>query len=147
MNLLTHEYVLDILPQRYPFLMVDKVFEFDGSKMICIKNVSGNEPCFQGHFPNKKIFPGVYVTEAMAQSAILLFAQLEGPSVETRNNIPLLYHTNIKFKKIIVPGDQLMISVSVVKKISNAAIVEATVKVNDIKCAYGELTFTLLGDE
>ncbi|EOQ22686.1 beta-hydroxyacyl-ACP dehydratase [Bacillus cereus] len=147
MNFLTHEYVLDILPQRYPFLMVDKVFEFDGSKMICIKNVSGNEPCFQGHFPNKKIFPGVYVTEAMAQSAILLFAQLEGPSVETRNNIPLLYHTNIKFKKIIVPGDQLMISVSVVKKISNAAIVEATVKVNDIKCAYGELTFTLLGDE
>ncbi|MCH4571240.1 3-hydroxyacyl-ACP dehydratase FabZ [Bacillus sp. ES1-5] len=147
MNFLTHEYVLDILPQRYPFLMVDKVFEFDGSKMICIKNVSGNEPCFQGHFPNKKIFPGVYVTEAMAQSAILLFAQLEGPSVETRNNIPLLYHTNIKFKKIIVPGDQLMISVSVVKKISKAAIVEATVKVNDIKCAYGELTFTLLGDE
>ncbi|MBF7156611.1 3-hydroxyacyl-ACP dehydratase FabZ [Bacillus albus] len=147
MNFLTHEYVLDILPQRYPFLMVDKVFEFDGSKMICIKNVSGNEPCFQGHFPNKKIFPGVYVTEAMAQSAILLFAQLEGSSVETRNNIPLLYHTNIKFKKIIVPGDQLMISVSVVKKISNAAIVEATVKVNDIKCAYGELTFTLLGDE
>ncbi|PFO74995.1 beta-hydroxyacyl-ACP dehydratase [Bacillus cereus] len=147
MNFLTHEYVLDILPQRYPFLMVDKVFEFDGSKMICIKNVSGNEPYFQGHFPNKKIFPGVYVTEAMAQSAILLFAQLEGPSVETRNNIPLLYHTNIKFKKIIVPGDQLMISVSVVKKISKAAIVEATVKVNDIKCAYGELTFTLLGDE
>lgn len=147
MNFLTHEYVLDILPQRYPFLMVDKVFEFDGSKMICIKNVSGNEPCFQGHFPNKKIFPGVYVTEAMAQSAILLFAQLEGSSVESRNNIPLLYHTNIKFKKIIVPGDQLMISVSVVKKISNAAIVEATVKVNDIKCAYGELTFTLLGDE
>ncbi|MCM3217762.1 3-hydroxyacyl-ACP dehydratase FabZ [Niallia taxi] len=147
MDMLSHEYVLDILPQRYPFLMVDRINEVDTSKIVCIKNISGNEPCFQGHFPNKKIFPGVYITEAMAQSAILLFSFMKDSSVDNGNTLPLLYHTNIKFKKVITPGDQMVISINVVKRISNAAIVEAVVKVNDKKCAYGELTFTLMGDE
>lgn len=147
MDNFTHDAVVNILPQKYPFLMVDKILELVDSKIICIKNISGNEPCFQGHFPSKKIFPGAYVTESMAQSAILLFSLIEGSSVHTVKTIPLLYHTNIKFRKVIVPGDQMVISVEIVKKISNAAIVQAIVKVNDIKCAHGELTFTLMGDE
>jgi 3-hydroxyacyl-[acyl-carrier-protein] dehydratase len=147
MNFLTHDHVLNTLPQKYPFLMVDRIVEFDNSKIVCMKNVSGNEPCFQGHFPHKKIFPGVYITEAMAQSTILLFSLLNESSVETLEALPLLYHTNVKFKKVIVPGDQMMISINIVKRISNAAIVQAVVKVNDEKCAYGELTFTLRGDE
>lgn len=147
MNLLSYEYLLDLLPQRYPFLMVDRIIEVDNSKIVCIKNISGNEPCFQGHFPTKKVFPGVYITEAMAQSAILLFSFMKASSFKNVNTLPLLYHTNVKFKKVIIPGDQMMISINVVKRISNAAIVEAVVKVNDIKCALGELTFTLMGDE
>lgn len=147
MNNFSHEYVLETLPQRYPFLMVDRILEADlSSRIKCIKNVSANEPCFQGHFPNKKIFPGVYVIEAMAQSSILLFSLIKDPS-EKVEALPLLYHSNVKFKKVIVPGDQMIISVSIVKRIKNAAIVEAEVKVHDKKCANGELTFTFKGDE
>ncbi|ADP31144.1 3-hydroxyacyl-ACP dehydratase FabZ [Bacillus atrophaeus] len=146
MNLLSHDDVLEILPQRYPFVMVDRVIEIGETKITTIKNVTGNEPCFQGHFPNKKIFPGVYITEAIAQTAILLFSKIDH-SIETDKTLPLLYHTNVKFKKPIIPGDQMVITLNIIKKISNAAIVKAEVKVDDVRCSFGELTFTLVGDE
>ncbi|MBD0408803.1 3-hydroxyacyl-ACP dehydratase FabZ [Bacillus sp. 1021] len=146
MNSLSHDEVLEKLPQRYPFVMIDRVIEANETYITAMKNVSGNEPCFQGHFPEKKIFPGVYITEAIAQAAILLFSQNEN-SAETKQTLPLLYHTNVKFKKPIVPGDQMIITLNIIKKISKAAIVKAEVKVNDSKCASGELTFTLVGDE
>ncbi|MBY8914110.1 3-hydroxyacyl-ACP dehydratase FabZ [Bacillus sp. YC2] len=146
MTFLSHDEVLEILPQRYPFVMVDRVLEISDSNIACIKNVTGNEPCFQGHFPNKKIFPGVYITEAIAQTAILLFSH-NNHSAEADETLPLLYHTNVKFKKPIVPGDQMIITLNIIKKISKAAIVKAEVKVDDVKCAFGELTFTIAGDE
>lgn len=68
-------------------------------------------------------------------------------SIETDKTLPLLYHTNVKFKKPIIPGDQMVITLNIIKKISNAAIVKAEVKVDDVRCSFGELTFTLVGDE
>lgn len=145
MNSLSHDEVLEKLPQRYPFVMIDRVIEANETYITAMKNVSGNEPCFQGIFRKENI-SGVYITEAIAQTAILLFSQNEN-SAETKQTLPLLYHTNVKFKKPIVPGDQMIITLNIIKKISKAAIVKAEVKVDDSKCASGELTFTLVGDE
>ncbi|MFC0561408.1 3-hydroxyacyl-ACP dehydratase FabZ [Halalkalibacter alkalisediminis] len=132
--------LLGILPQRYPMIMVDKVTYVDENKIIAIKNVSGNEPCFLGHFPNKKVFPGVLLTEAIAQASIVLLQQ----GTELRDGgTPVIYHTNIKFKHIVLPGDQLKIEVAFQKRVGNSAIVNASVFVENVLVASGSLTFTI----
>ncbi|WP_054707137.1 3-hydroxyacyl-ACP dehydratase FabZ [Bacillus sp. JCM 19041] len=140
----THEIkmdqLLDILPQRYPMIMVDKVTYLDEKKIIALKNVSGNEPCFLGHFPNKKVFPGVLLTEAIAQASIVLLQQ--GTQLD-EGCTPVIYHTNIKFKHMVLPGDQLKIEADFQKKVGNSAIVNASVYVEDILVASGNLTFTI----
>lgn len=102
-----------ILPHRYPFLLVDAVEELDRKKrIVAIKNVTVNEGFFQGHFPGKPIMPGVLIIESMAQSAGLLLLQ----EVEDREN-KLLYFVaidNARFRRPVVPGDQLKIEVNVV---------------------------------
>lgn len=135
------EEIMEILPQRYPMLMLDKVLEISEKKIIAVKNISGNDPCFVGHFPEKKVYPGVLLTESLAQASIILFNQFSEESEQ--KGLPVLYHTNIKFKKIIVPGDQLMIHVKLRKKVNESAIVEGTIYVNDEIAAGGSLTFTL----
>jgi len=132
--------LLDILPQRYPMIMVDKVTHVDENKIIAIKNVSGNEPCFLGHFPNKKVFPGVLLTEAIAQASIVLLQQ--GTELSD-SGTPVIYHTNIKFKHIVLPGDQLKIEVAFQKRVGNSAIVNASVFVENVLVASGTLTFTI----
>ncbi|WP_078392776.1 3-hydroxyacyl-ACP dehydratase FabZ [Shouchella patagoniensis] len=140
----THEIkmdqLLEILPQRYPMIMVDKVTYLDEKKIIAVKNVSGNEPCFLGHFPNKKVFPGVLLTEAIAQAGIVLLQQ--GTQLE-EGDTPVIYHTNIKFKHMVLPGDQLKTEVVFQKRVGHSAIVNASVYVEDILVASGNLTFTI----
>jgi 3-hydroxyacyl-[acyl-carrier-protein] dehydratase len=103
--------VLKFLPQRYPVLMIDRVRECDpGKRIVALKNVSANEPYFQGHFPGRPIMPGVMILEAMAQAAgVLVF------SAEDKNIADHLYYyvgiDNARFKKPVVPGDQLEIEV------------------------------------
>jgi 3-hydroxyacyl-[acyl-carrier-protein] dehydratase len=108
-----HE-VLAHLPQRFPFLMVDRVLECEpGKRIVALKNVSVNEPFFPGHFPHRPVMPGVLILEAMAQAAgILVF--------KTMNAVPdessVYYYAgidNARFKKPVVPGDQLVVEVAI----------------------------------
>ena len=104
--------ILDFLPHRYPFLLIDRVVEFEPAKrLVAIKNVTINEPFFQGHFPGYPIMPGVLVVEAMAQAgAIIMMAEI--PDREKK----LVVFTGIeraKFRRPVTPGDQLRIEVDV----------------------------------
>ncbi len=102
-----------ILPHRYPFLLVDAILEMEPKKHIVgIKNVTANEPYFQGHFPGKPIMPGVLILESMAQTGGLLLLQ----EIEDREN-KLLYFVaidNARFRRPVVPGDQLRLEMSVI---------------------------------
>ncbi|MFE3575517.1 3-hydroxyacyl-ACP dehydratase FabZ [Lysinibacillus sp. NPDC059133] len=137
------EEIMQLIPQRYPMLMLDKVIELNEEKIIAIKNISGNDPIFIGHFPNFKIYPGVLLTESIAQASIILFNQFKNSNDSETNKTPVLYHTNIKFKKVVVPGDQLFIHVNLRKKVLESAIVDGTIYVNDEIVASGSLTFTI----
>ena len=107
--------VLQSLPHRYPFLLVDRVKNIDGNRFgIGIKNVTINEPHFQGHFPGRPIMPGVLIVEAMAQTAgiISILAQTEA----TPKSVFFMTIDNCKFRKPVVPGDQLELHVTLVKQ-------------------------------
>lgn len=107
------EEIMQLLPHRYPFLMVDRVVDFEEGKWLtAIKNVSVNEPCFTGHFPEKPIFPGVLILEALAQAmGILAFKthQLQGGTLFYFAGVD-----NARFKKPVVPGDQMKLHVEVI---------------------------------
>jgi 3-hydroxyacyl-[acyl-carrier-protein] dehydratase len=110
--------VLAHLPQRFPMMMIDRVTEFEAYKRIlATKNVSANEPYFQGHFPQRPIMPGVLILEAMAQAAGVLVFRSRG---EKPNPDSLYYYVGIdraRFKKPVVPGDQLEIEVKLERQL------------------------------
>ena len=112
--------ILTCLPHRYPFIMIDRVLELaPGQRIVTLKNVTINEPFFQGHFPDNPIMPGVLILEAMAQSAgVLTYASLP----EDRREV-LIYFMAIekaKFRRMVVPGDQLRFEVEILKLKSKA---------------------------
>jgi 3-hydroxyacyl-[acyl-carrier-protein] dehydratase len=106
--------ILTVMPHRYPFLLIDRVLEMDDTKVRAVKNVTVNEPHFLGHFPGVPVMPGVLVVEAMAQAGgFLLFSQ-----VDERED-KLIYFTGIdkcRFRKPVVPGDQIVFEVELVAK-------------------------------
>ena len=104
-------HILDKLPHRYPFLLVDRVIEIDtAAKTIrAIKNVTVNEPCFTGHFPERPIFPGVLILEALAQSCALLSFQTESIALDADSVFYLVGIDGARFKRPVVPGDQLLL--------------------------------------
>lgn len=104
--------ILDFLPHRYPFLLIDRIVEFERAKRaVAIKNVTINEPFFQGHFPGHPIMPGVLVVEAMAQAgAVLMLSEM--PDRHTKLAV-FTGIDNAKFRRQVVPGDQLRIEVDV----------------------------------
>ncbi len=135
------------LPHRYPFLLVDKVIDYTvGESLIAIKNISVNEPCFTGHFPHRPIFPGVLILEALAQATgLLAFKTMKSkPSTDS-----LYYFVGIdkaRFKKPVMPGDQLELHVSLLKrkrdmwKFKGEAIVDGKVVcVADLLCAQKDI--------
>ena len=106
------EEIKGILPHRYPFLLVDKVVSVDSKNgsIICLKNVTANEPHFNGHFPQEPIMPGVLILEAMAQAAGILSSQVKGgESVNEQSIYYLAGADNIRFRQPVVPGDQLIL--------------------------------------
>ena len=107
--------VQSILPHRYPFLLVDRVVEFErGQRAVGLKNVTVNDPYFQGHFPGRPVFPGVLILEALAQLGGVL--AIRSSSVE---GTPIVYLTGIdkaKFRKPVIPGDQIRLEVEVIKR-------------------------------
>ncbi len=111
--------LLKILPHRYPFLMIDKVIKWDKKKSLqAIKNVSINEPYFQGHFPEKPIFPGVLILESMAQAGSLIISDFMGdPSKKLAYLSKVL---NFKIHKNVIPGDQLYIEAKLLQHKMNS---------------------------
>ncbi len=113
-----------ILPHRYPFLLVDRVTELvPGERLVAYKNVSANEPFFQGHFPGNPVMPGVLIIEALAQAAAILMS-------DGRDLVPLFMGIDkARFRRQVVPGDQLQLKVEVGQKRRNVCkgIGEATV--------------------
>jgi 3-hydroxyacyl-[acyl-carrier-protein] dehydratase len=108
----TIQRILDLLPQRYPLLLIDRVRECEpGKRVVALKNVSVNEPYFVGHFPGRPIMPGVLILEAMAQAAgVLVFSAMDEQAMKNQ----LYYYVgvdNARFKRPVVPGDQLELEV------------------------------------
>jgi 3-hydroxyacyl-[acyl-carrier-protein] dehydratase len=107
--------ILAILPHRYPILLVDRVREIAPDRIVAIKNVSWNEPFFQGHFPGMPIMPGVLQVEAMAQAGAIL-AVRSGDFDPVRQVVFFMAIDNVKFRKPVTPGDQLVIEVVPMRK-------------------------------
>ncbi|MGN0895016.1 MAG: 3-hydroxyacyl-ACP dehydratase FabZ [Succinivibrio sp.] len=139
------EQIMDLLPHRYPFLMIDRVVDYsiteEHKTLRAIKNITFNEPYFQGHFPGKPILPGVLILEAMAQATgILAFTMVGKP-----NDGELYYFAaidNARFKRPVVPGDQLVLDVEYFKEkrgiasFSGVATVDGKVVCSaDLMCA------------
>ncbi|MFC7440518.1 3-hydroxyacyl-ACP dehydratase FabZ [Laceyella putida] len=128
------------LPQDIPFLMVDKVLHrVYRQEIVCLKNISGNDWVFLGHFPKRSVFPGVLIIEAMAQSSILLFTEPEA----TEERLYYLTSTKVRFLHPVMPGDQLKITISVIRDSSIGAIVKAEAEVEEKVVAKGELSFAV----
>jgi len=132
--------IMELLPHRYPFLLVDRIVELvPGEKVVGLKNVTVNEPFFQGHFPGAPIMPGVLIVEAMAQTGGLLAHSIlgrEGPG-------SLILFTGIdkvRFRRQVVPGDQLVMEVRLLKHRSNVMKMSGSATVDGTLAAEGELT-------
>lgn len=129
------EEILSLLPHRYPFLLVDRVVDYDKGKFLrAIKNVSVNEPFFQGHFPGKPIFPGVLILEAMAQATGILAFK----SVGRLEPGELYYFAAIdkaRFKRPVCPGDQMVLEVEFLKERRGVARFRGVAKVDgEVAC-------------
>ncbi|MCF6149023.1 MAG: 3-hydroxyacyl-ACP dehydratase FabZ [Candidatus Kuenenia sp.] len=137
------EEIRSLLPQKYPFIFIDRAIEFEeGKRIVCVKNISGNEPVFVGHFPDFAIMPGVLILEAMAQASIILFKKSLPSKNSDGDTVFLLASvSNARFTKPVIPGDQLTIEVFVEKIVSRGAIVQSVVKVQEKIAAKAALTF------
>ena len=130
------EDIKKLIPQRFPFLMIDRVLEASPEKVVAIKNVSANEHFFAGHFPDQKVMPGVLMIEAMAQAGIILYKQ------KFNNDSTLfLASTKIRFYNPVFAGDQLRIEVTPLKMLSKMGMFKATASVVGRKIADGEIAF------
>lgn len=136
--------IMDLLPHRYPFLLVDRVTDYELNKSIkAYKNITVNEPCFTGHFPDQPIFPGVLILEAMAQAAGVLGFKTMG------NSDQLYLYAGVdkaRFKKPVVPGDRLDLEINLIKerrgiwKFSGVASVDGgEACVSEFMCAMREM--------
>lgn len=130
-----------LLPHRYPFLLVDRVVEFEPNKrVLAYKHVTANEPFFQGHFPGQPVMPGVLVIEAMAQAGGLL-TQLSQPKDASQDGklFYLVKVDNARFNRMVVPGDQIDIEVIVKRVIRNMALYECVARVDGKNVASAEI--------
>jgi 3-hydroxyacyl-[acyl-carrier-protein] dehydratase/UDP-3-O-[3-hydroxymyristoyl] N-acetylglucosamine deacetylase/3-hydroxyacyl-[acyl-carrier-protein] dehydratase len=144
--LLNIEEILKILPHRYPFLLVDRVLDLKvGKSIIALKNVTYDEPFFQGHFPNRKVMPGVLAIEALAQAGgILLYHSLHEPE---RKLVMLSKVDKAKFRKPVVPGDQIRLEVSLLKLKNKFAQISGRAFVENEIAAEGEMLVSVVKNE
>lgn len=128
MPVLDTDAIRKILPHRYPMLLVDKILELEETRIVGIKNVTANEPFFEGHFPEFPVMPGVLILEAMAQVAGV---QVLSTIPNRASKLVLLASVEeAKFRKPVRPGDQLVIEMSLLKRKANLAKMSGTAKVD-----------------
>lgn len=140
---LDFEEIKKLIPQRFPFIMIDKVLDVHpGKEVTTVKNISGNDIFFLGHFPDKAIMPGALIIEAMAQTAIILFAVGSEREPTAKKPIYFLGSVKARFFHPVVPGDQLKIKVVNVKSMPNIAYVSGEAFVGDKKVSEAELVFS-----
>jgi len=134
-----------ILPHRYPFLLVDRIVEIDAERIVGIKNVTANEPFFQGHFPDFPVMPGVLIVEAMAQTAGVLVLQ----NMEDRHNklVLLVAVENARFRRPVVPGDTLRMEMKVIKRKASVAKMAGVATVDGVVVAEAEVMCKLADKE
>ena len=137
------QWVMSVLPHRYPFLLVDRVLELEpGKRVVALKNVTVNEHYFQGHFPGHPVVPGVLLVEGLAQAGgLLLLHDLEGRDGK------LLYFTSIekaRFRRPVVPGDQVRYEVEVIQKRARYAKLAGKVMVGDTLAADAVITSAMV---
>ena len=132
-----------MLPHRYPFLLVDRVLDLkQGKSIVAIKNVTVNEPFFQGHFPDFRVMPGVLVVEAMAQAGgVLLYNSVPDPK---KKLVFLSKIDNLKFRKPVVPGDQIRLEVEIVKLKSRVCHIKAKAIVDQEVVTEGDIMASLV---
>ena len=131
--------IMRLLPHRYPFLLVDRIIEIDGdNSAIGIKNVTANEPHFMGHFPEQPVMPGVLIIEAMAQTAGAICIASTGE--DKPSLVYFMTVDNAKFRKPVLPGDQIRIHVRKLKQRGNIWRFACEAKVDDAKVAEAEIS-------
>jgi 3-hydroxyacyl-[acyl-carrier-protein] dehydratase len=131
--------IMDVLPHRYPFILVDRILEIvPGEKVVALKNVTINEPFFQGHFPGVPIMPGVLIVEAMAQAGVVLAAEL--PSRRKGGDLAFFMGMDkVRFRKPVVPGDQLILEMKILRKRAKVFKMSGTARVDGNLVAEAEL--------
>ena len=133
--------IMELLPHRYPFLLVDRIVEWDpGKRIVGIKNVTINEPFFQGHFPGHPIMPGVLIVEALAQAGGILALKAMGGGKR------IAYFTgidNCKFRRPVIPGDQLRLEITVIARKGPMWKMHGEALVNGVIAAKGDVTATI----
>jgi 3-hydroxyacyl-[acyl-carrier-protein] dehydratase len=134
-NMINVQDIMAMIPHRYPILLVDRILDFKaGEWAIGLKNVTFNEPHFQGHFPSQAVMPGVLIVEAMAQTSAVLVVKTLGDEARGK----LVYFMSIeeaKFRKPVVPGDSLHIHVQVLQHRRNVWKFKGEARVGDVLCA------------
>lgn len=139
--------IMNMIPHRYPILLVDRIVEYELGKSIrAIKNVTFNEPHFMGHFPNNPVMPGVLIVEAMAQASAVLVAK----TIDAKEGEKLVYFMgveNAKFRRPVVPGDTLYIHAKIEQQRGDAWKFSAEAKVNDKIVAQSSFSAMVRGKE
>jgi 3-hydroxyacyl-[acyl-carrier-protein] dehydratase len=130
--------VLGLLPHRYPFLLVDRIIELGKGRVVTIKNVTFNEPFFAGHFPEFPVMPGVLIVEALAQSGALLALSELGAG--EKRLFMLTGLDKVRFRRRVIPGDQLLMEVKILKFHRPLWRMQAVAKVGDALAAEAELS-------
>jgi len=134
--------IMELLPHRYPFIMIDRIIELvPGKKVVALKNVTINEPFFQGHFPGEPIMPGVLIIEAMGQAGAILAAE----SMDREKKGSLIFFMGmdkVKFRKPVVPGDQIIFEIKFLKQRSQAFKMSGIASVDDKRVAEAQLMAT-----
>lgn len=146
--LMTFEEVRASLKQRFPMIMIDSVISLEPGKSIqAIKNVTGNEVQFLGHFPEHAVMPGTLIVEAIGQAASILFSRTMGTGTRTGEFLVLGSINEMRFLKPVVPGERMEVNVQVLKFIEDFAVVEGVASVDGVTVARGKLGFAKRGLE
>lgn len=136
------------LPHRFPFLMIDRVLEWNAEQAVAVKNVSINEPFFVGHFPEEPIFPGMLLGEAMAQTAAFIGAPAD-QELDAAGGIgakAFLTSINLKIDRPVVPGDQIMLKAKLIKRLGQLMKITVQANVDGEKVASAEITVATVND-